>query len=34
MMDILQEYSKRIFDYNMSILRTTRQKYGFIDIVQ
>lgn len=34
MMDILQEYSKRIFEYNMSILRTTRQKYGFIDIVQ
>jgi Fe-S-cluster containining protein len=34
MMDILQEYSKRIFEYNMSILRTTREKYGFIDIVQ
>jgi len=34
MMDILQEYSKRIFEYNMSILRTTREKYGFINIVQ
>jgi hypothetical protein len=34
MMDVLQEYSKRIFEYNMSILRTTREKYGFIDIVQ
>jgi uncharacterized protein len=34
MMDILQEYSKRIFEYNMSILRTKREKYGFINIVQ
>ena len=34
MMEILQEYSKRIFEYNMAILRTTREKYGFIDIVQ
>lgn len=34
MMDILQEYSKRIFEYNMSVLRTMREKYGFINIVQ
>ena len=34
MMDILQEYSKRIFEYNMSILRTMRGKYGFINIIQ
>jgi uncharacterized protein len=34
MMEILQEYSKRIFDYNMSIQRTTRENYGFINIVQ
>lgn len=34
MMDILQEYSKRIFEYNMSILRTMREKYGFINIIQ
>ena len=34
MMDVLQEYSKRIFEYNMSILRTMREKYGFINIVQ
>lgn len=34
MMEILQEYSKRIFEYNMSIIRTTREKYGFINIVQ
>jgi Fe-S-cluster containining protein len=34
MMDILQEYSKRIFEYNMSILRTKREKYGFINLVQ
>jgi Fe-S-cluster containining protein len=34
MMEIFQEYSKRIFSYNMSILRTTREKYGFINIVQ
>jgi Fe-S-cluster containining protein len=34
MMEILQEYSKKIFDYNMSIQRTTRENYGFINIVQ
>lgn len=34
MMEILQDYSKRIFEYNMQILRTTRKNYGFINIVQ
>jgi Fe-S-cluster containining protein len=34
MMEVLQEYSKKIFAYNMSIQRTTREKYGFINIVQ
>jgi len=34
MMDILKEYSKKIFDYNMSINRTTRESYGFINITQ
>lgn len=34
MMEILDEYSKRIFAYNMSIQRTIREKYGFINIVQ
>jgi Fe-S-cluster containining protein len=34
MMEILEEYSKRIFSYNMSIQRTIREKYGFINIDQ
>jgi hypothetical protein len=34
MMDILREYSKKIYDYNMSINRTTRENYGFINLTQ
>jgi Fe-S-cluster containining protein len=34
MKEILEEYSKGIFEYNMSIQRTMREKYGFINIVQ
>lgn len=34
MTEILEEYSKRIFSYNMSIQRTLREKYGYINIVQ
>jgi len=33
MMTVLQEYSKKIFDYNMSVSRTTRESYGLINIV-
>jgi uncharacterized protein len=33
MMPILKEYSKKIYDYNMSINRTTRESYGFISFV-
>ena len=33
MMDILKEYSKKIYDYNMAVSRTTRENYGFISIV-
>lgn len=34
MMEILKEYSKKIYDYNMSISRTTRENYGFINLTQ
>jgi hypothetical protein len=34
MMKILKDYSKKIYDYNMAVNRTTREKYGFINIVQ
>ena len=30
---VLQEYSKRIYDYNMAVSRTTRENYGSISIV-
>jgi Fe-S-cluster containining protein len=30
---VLSEYSNRIYDYNMSVSRTKRDNYGFIDIV-
>jgi hypothetical protein len=29
----LKDYSRRIFDYNMAISRTTRENYGFINFV-
>lgn len=34
MMKVLTEYSQKIFDYNMAVNRTTREKFGFINIVQ
>lgn len=30
---LLQEYSKKIYDYNMAVCRTTRENYGSISIV-
>ena len=33
MMPVLKEYSKKIYNYNMSINRTTRENYGFINFV-
>jgi hypothetical protein len=33
MMPILKEYSKKIYDYNMATSRTTRENYGFINMV-
>lgn len=33
MMPVLKEYSKKIYDYNMATSRTTRENYGFINIV-
>jgi uncharacterized protein len=33
MMPILKEYSKKIYEYNMAVSRTTRENYGFINIV-
>jgi Fe-S-cluster containining protein len=33
MMPVLQDYSTKIYDYNMAVSRTTREKYGFVDFV-
>jgi uncharacterized protein len=33
MKPVLEEYSKKIYNYNMAISRTTRENYGFINIV-
>ena len=33
MMPILKEYSKKIYEYNMAVSRTTRENYGSINIV-
>ncbi len=33
MAPVLEEYSKRVIDYNASVNRTTREGYGFISIV-
>jgi Fe-S-cluster containining protein len=30
---VLKEYSKKIYDYNMAVSRTTRENYGSINIV-
>lgn len=32
-MPVLQEYAKKIYDYNMAVQRTTRENYGFISFV-
>lgn len=32
MQDILKEYSMKIYDYNMSINRTIREGFGYIDV--
>jgi hypothetical protein len=33
-MPVLQEYAKKIYDYNMAVSRTTRENYGFINFVK
>lgn len=32
-MPVLQEYSSKIYNYNMAVQRTTRENYGFINFV-
>jgi hypothetical protein len=34
MMKVLQEYSKKIYDYNMAVNMTVRDKLGRIDMCQ
>ena len=33
MKPVLEEYSKKIYDYNMAVSRTTRENYGSINII-
>ena len=33
-MPVLEEYAKKIYDYNMAVSRTTRENYGFISFVK
>jgi uncharacterized protein len=33
MMPVLQEYSTKIYDYNMAVSRTTRESYGFVNFI-
>jgi uncharacterized protein len=33
MSNVLKEYSKKIYDYNMAVNRTTREKYGSVNFV-
>jgi Fe-S-cluster containining protein len=33
MMPVLQDYSRKIYDYNMAVSRTTREKYGIVNFV-
>ncbi len=33
MMPVLQEYSAKIYDYNMAVSRTTRENYGSVNFV-
>ena len=32
-MPLLQEYSTKIYNYNMAVSRTTREKYGFVNFI-
>jgi uncharacterized protein len=32
-MPLLQEYSTKIYDYNMAVSRTTRENYGFVNFI-
>jgi Fe-S-cluster containining protein len=31
MLPVLEEYSRKIYDYNMAVSRTTRENYGFVN---
>lgn len=33
MMKTLEEYSRKIYDYNMAVSRTTRENYGFVNFL-
>jgi Fe-S-cluster containining protein len=33
MMSVLQEYSTKIYNYNMEVSRTTRDSYGFVSLI-
>ena len=33
MMSVLEEYSDKIYNYNMAVSRTTREGYGFINLI-
>lgn len=33
MMPVMQEYSSKIYSYNMAVSRTTRENYGFVNFV-
>ena len=33
MMPVLQEYSGKIYSYNMAVSRTTRENYGFVNLI-
>jgi uncharacterized protein len=33
MMPVLQEYSSKIYNYNMAVSRTTRENYGFVNFM-
>ncbi|MGI0036723.1 MAG: YkgJ family cysteine cluster protein, partial [Nitrososphaera sp.] len=33
-MPVLKEYSAKIYEYNMAVSRTTREKYGAVDFIR
>jgi hypothetical protein len=33
MMPVLHEYSTKIYNYNMAVSRTTRENYGFVNLI-